>query len=170
MKAVLGLVSGLWISPSPVAPCPPIQDLSLQILPYRHFCHCLGGDLNFLLSSWVFSVTSPLPLSAPSALVLAPGFLFGELSSSLLAPDCDCLLLLSQLQPWPWPLSEALNLFLSMTFDDLLPCQPLVCSALLACVSCSEFPHWVGQFLGCFAISFWTSPPQLLALMVSLNF
>lgn len=42
----------------------------------------------------------------------------------------------------------------------------------LSCLSMSpalNFPHWVGQLLGCFAISFWTPHSQLLALMVSLN-
>lgn len=169
MKAVLGLVSWLRISHHSIAPCPPqpgplTSDSALSPL----LSHCLGGDLNFLTNSWVFSITSPLPLSAPSALILAPDFLFGELSSSLLAPWL--WLFASSFPSYNHGHEPPLRSFQPIPFGDLLPCQPLVCSVLLVCVSCSEFPHWVGQFLGCFAISFWTSHSQLLALMVSLSF
>lgn len=55
-----------------------------------------------------------------------------------LPQDCSSLLL-----PYPGTIAMAVNhfsgtarLFLS---DALLPCQLLVCSALFACISCSEF-------------------------------
>ena len=80
---------GLWAPNfssfhSPVFPQPGSLTSDSALSPL--LSHCLGGDLNFLANSWVFSITSPFPLSAPSALMLAPDLLFGKLSSSLLAP------------------------------------------------------------------------------------